>query len=124
MRRASEPALSAVGHARAHFSAIERHADGVTGREGRRVAHDPRAVAIPADGVAAAEHGQRTEAAKPGRGAAEAGLRGMQAPRRHGIEAPSLRQQVGSDAAEAGAELDRQIRAEDVATGPGQMALG
>jgi hypothetical protein len=27
-------------------------------------------------------------------------------------------------AAEAGAELDRQIRAEDVAAAPGQMALG
>ena len=27
-------------------------------------------------------------------------------------------------AAEAGAELDRQIRAEDVASAPGQMALG
>ena len=38
--------------------------------------------------------------------------------------AAALVEECARVAAEAGAELDRQIRAEDVAASPGQMALG
>ena len=66
--------ISELGDARAQLAA----ARGVTrmaspGASVPGVAHDPRALAIPAHRVAAAQHGQRAQAVEPSGGVAEAG---------------------------------------------------
>ena len=85
---------------------LERHADGVSRREGAGVADDPGALAIPTHRVAAAQHRQRAQPFEARGRIPEASLAAVQPSSDRGVEASVLGEKRRPDPRQAMARIE------------------